>query len=242
MSTLWPITFKGSRMAESLHVRYSILSQIVVFDIMWQYSDYRGLKKHISAIRRWQEGLQPLPPSTLDAKDSRSEVRHKSRVSWSASEHGDKIPNRRRLSMPTFTRSRPNSQSQAIPLYAILLTLPPIHIAFFTLLDNELAKIDGFYLEREKEAQARSRALQNQLRELKDHRKVFYVSWLIFLLRVRVRSDTTLSKRKHIRTLAPLGRQLWGPTSNSCLDHWWIAQIQYRRRCRRWDSASYYQR
>jgi hypothetical protein len=106
--------------------------------------------------------------------------------------------------MPTYTRSRPNSQSQAIPLYAILLTLPPIHLAFFTHLDNQLAKIDGFYLEREKEAQARSRALQNQLRELKDHRKIFYVSGLTFLLQV----DTTLSKRKHIRTLAPLGRQL----------------------------------
>jgi ubiquitin len=146
-------------------------------DIVWKHSDYRGLKKRIAAIRSWQEGLEARPPSTVDAKDSNSEVRHKpSRVSWSAYEqYGRKTPNRRRLSMPT-SRPRPNSHQQAVPLYSILLTLPPIHLAFFTYLDRQLEQIDSFYLEREKEAQARSKALEIQLRELKDHRKIFYVS------------------------------------------------------------------
>ena len=62
----------------------------------------------------------------------------------------------------------------------MLLTLPPIHLEFFIYLDRQLAKIDSFYSEREKEAQARSKALEIQLRELKDHRKIFYVRNLSF--------------------------------------------------------------
>jgi len=162
-------------MAEGLHVRYPMLSQsrsVLTCDL-WQRSDYRGLKKHISAIRRWQEGLQSPPPT---ANNSRTEEKHKSHASWSAhDQYGPKSPNRRRLSI---IRSRPNSLQEPIPLYAILLTLPPIHLAFFTHLDCQLEKVDSFYSEREREAQARSRALQNQLRELKDHRKIFYVSGL----------------------------------------------------------------
>src|SRR5882762_6544550 len=171
-------------MAEGLHVRYTMLSQsrsvpTCDLDIIWQRSDYRGLKKHISGIRRWQEGLQSLPPTTPDANNPRTEAKHKSHASWSAhDQYGPKSPNRRRLSIPTHIRSRPNSQQEPISLYAILLTLPPIHLAFFTHLDFQLEKVDSFYLEREREAQARNRALQNQLRELKDHRKIFYVSGL----------------------------------------------------------------
>jgi hypothetical protein len=66
-----------------------------------------------------------------------------------------------------------------LPLYAVLLTLPPIHIEFFTYLDEQLEKIDKFYSEREKEAQARSKALEIQLRELEDHRKIFLVNDLL---------------------------------------------------------------
>lgn len=79
--------------------------------------------------------------------------------------------------MPTYTRSRPNSHIQPLPLYAILLTLPPIHIEFFTYLDEQLEKINSFYLEREKEAQSRSKALDIQLRELEDHRKIFFEAY-----------------------------------------------------------------
>jgi len=108
------------------------------------------------------------------------------------------------------TSMRPHSiiHSQYMPLHSLLPTLPPLHIAFFTYLDKQLEKIDTFYSEREKEAQARSKELEIQLRELKDHRKIFYVSGLTFLFQVCVRPDTMLSKRKHIRTLAPLGQQI----------------------------------
>jgi hypothetical protein len=79
---------------------------------------------------------------------------------------------------PFSTSTRPHSisHSQATPLHALLPTLPPVHITFFKYLDKQLEKIDKFYSEREKEAQARSKELEIQLRELKDHRKLFYVS------------------------------------------------------------------
>jgi hypothetical protein len=83
---------------------------------------------------------------------------------------------RRRPSMVTSARS--HSSLHAMPLHDLLPTLPPIHLAFFTCLDAQLEKIESFYLAREKEAQARSKALQIQLQELKDHRKIFYVSTL----------------------------------------------------------------
>jgi hypothetical protein len=173
-------------------------------------SDYRGLKKRISAIRRWQEGLEPQSSSILDKPDPHAEVgNNPSRGSWSTSEqYGRKQPNRRRLSMPTCTRSRPNSVTQPMPLYAILLTLPPIHLKFFVELDGELEKINSFYSEREKEAQIRSKALQVQLRELKDHRKIFYVSKLTSSLQVRdIRSDLHLSKRNRFLEMVPPGQK-----------------------------------
>ena len=184
-------------MEEGLHVRCSISwsKQDVLHGhlrIVWKHRDYRGLKKRITAIRTWQEGLEPLPQWSVDPKVSSSEVRHKpSRVSWSVDDrYGLKTSHRRRLSMPTLARSRPNSHQQSVPLYSILLTLPPIHIEFFTYLDRQLAKIDSFYSEREKEAQTRNKALEIQLRELKDHRKIFYVSKSIFQLQVRnIHSD-----------------------------------------------------
>lgn len=36
-------------------------------------SDYRGLKKRITAIRRWQEGLDPLTSSSADEGDADNE-------------------------------------------------------------------------------------------------------------------------------------------------------------------------
>lgn len=196
ISIIW-LTFKDSRVEEGLHVRCSISwsKQDVLHGhlrIVWKHRDYRGLKKRITAIRTWQEGLEPLPQWSVDPKVSSSEVRHKpSRVSWSVDDrYGLKTSHRRRLSMPTLARSRPNSHQQSVPLYSILLTLPPIHIEFFTYLDRQLAKIDSFYSEREKEAQTRNKALEIQLRELKDHRKIFYVSKSIFQLQVRnIHSD-----------------------------------------------------
>jgi hypothetical protein len=96
-----------------------------------------------------------------------------------------KPANHRPQLMPFSTSTRPHSisQSQPMPLHVLLPTLPPIHIAFFTYLDKQLEKVDKFYSEREKEAQARSKELEIQLRELKDHRKIFYVSDFLYFSR-----------------------------------------------------------
>jgi hypothetical protein len=96
-----------------------------------------------------------------------------------------KSATRRRPSIPMPTRSN----SSLLPWHIILSTLPPVHIAFFTCLDKQLEKIDGFYSEREKEAQIRSKALELQLRELKDHRKIFYVSILRYVRGLGTKSD-----------------------------------------------------
>ena len=84
------------------------------------------------------------------------------------------------MPLPSSTRPHSTSHPQPMPLHALLPTLPSVHLTFFTYLDKQLDKIDKFYLEREKEAQARSKALEIQLRELKDHRKIFYVSALFY--------------------------------------------------------------
>jgi hypothetical protein len=61
-------------------------------------------------------------------------------------------------------------------LKEILPTLTPTQKKFFDKLDSELGKIESFYLDREKDAHVRSEALRVQLHELRDHRRVFYVS------------------------------------------------------------------
>jgi SPX domain protein involved in polyphosphate accumulation len=60
-----------------------------------------------------------------------------------------------------------------VPLRTLLPTLPAVHLAFFFFLDAQLEKIDHFYSEKEKEARARSRKLENQLKKLEDHRRIF---------------------------------------------------------------------
>lgn len=77
--------------------------------------------------------------------------------------------------IPMSSRSLENPNRPPMTLHTLLPTLPSIHISFFNYLDKQLEKIDKFYSEREKEAQTRSKALEIQLRELKDHRKIFYV-------------------------------------------------------------------
>lgn len=51
-------------------------------------------------------------------------------------------------------------------------------MAFVAKLDQELDKIEKFYLAREQEARDRGQVLRDQLRELSDHRRVFYVRFL----------------------------------------------------------------
>ncbi|KAL1741799.1 EXS family-domain-containing protein, partial [Schizophyllum fasciatum] len=61
----------------------------------------------------------------------------------------------------------------AVPSYAVLLTLlSPAELAFFDMLDAERAKIETFYLAREKELQDRTTQLRGQLHELIDHRRL----------------------------------------------------------------------
>ncbi|PPQ97841.1 LOW QUALITY PROTEIN: hypothetical protein CVT26_012937 [Gymnopilus dilepis] len=64
------------------------------------------------------------------------------------------------------------------PLHEVLAHLTPQEKAFFTLLDSQLDKVESFYMAREKEMLARGRILQQQLEELRDHRKLFQESTL----------------------------------------------------------------
>ncbi|KAF8524329.1 SPX domain-containing protein [Hysterangium stoloniferum] len=50
----------------------------------------------------------------------------------------------------------------------------PVKLEFFAYLDHELQKVDQFYNAREAAATARLSELKDQLRELADHRKLFY--------------------------------------------------------------------
>ena len=60
-------------------------------------------------------------------------------------------------------------------LRELIPLLSPAEAAFFTALDAELDKIEGFFLDREKEFLARGRVLKEQLEELGEHRRLFYV-------------------------------------------------------------------
>lgn len=57
--------------------------------------------------------------------------------------------------------------------------LSPQEQAFFTNLDQELEKIESFYLDREKEMSARTHALGEQISELSIQRKRFHVMFFM---------------------------------------------------------------
>lgn len=58
----------------------------------------------------------------------------------------------------------------SLPLHEILTLLSPQEVAFFTMLDKQLEKVESFYRAREEEMLARGRLLQTQLNELNEHR------------------------------------------------------------------------
>ncbi|KAF8637930.1 hypothetical protein AX17_002551 [Amanita inopinata Kibby_2008] len=62
----------------------------------------------------------------------------------------------------------------ALPLFELYKHLSPQELQFFTSLDTQLEKIDAFYVKRESEMQARSKALHEQLKELNDHRRLIH--------------------------------------------------------------------
>ncbi|KAJ7185647.1 SPX domain-containing protein [Mycena filopes] len=60
-----------------------------------------------------------------------------------------------------------------LSLNALIPLLSPQELAFFAALDNELQKVEAFYVDREKAMKIRTRDLAAQLRELTAHRKLF---------------------------------------------------------------------
>jgi hypothetical protein len=62
-------------------------------------------------------------------------------------------------------------------LAQVLEPMSPVQLEFFNKLNVELSKIESFFIEREAEARVRSLQLLEQLEELKDHRRLFHVTW-----------------------------------------------------------------
>jgi hypothetical protein len=54
--------------------------------------------------------------------------------------------------------------------------MSPIQLEFFNKFNAELSKVESFFIEREAEARERTVQLRGQLEELKNHRRLFYVS------------------------------------------------------------------
>lgn len=82
-------------------------------------------------------------------------------------------------SLETSSGSGPHSRTTnpmaALPLSELLVQLAPQEVAFFAHLDSQLEKVETFFSAREKELLLRTQLLQDQLRELRDHRKLVYV-------------------------------------------------------------------
>ncbi|KAK0474204.1 EXS family-domain-containing protein [Armillaria novae-zelandiae] len=172
------------------------------------YIDYRGLKKRITAIRRWQEGHTSIltppgsealiteSPRTSEESDERTHQGHDIEVS--SSPKVDNSSARNQIQEPS-TKSQKLSSKQgrfgsrlrrgarslranstlhpySIPptLQELRGQLSPEELSFLDALDRELEKIETFYLDREKEMQTRTTALEEQLHELTYHRKLFH--------------------------------------------------------------------
>ncbi|PBK68704.1 EXS-domain-containing protein, partial [Armillaria solidipes] len=189
------------------------------------YIDYRGLKKRITAIRRWQEGhtsiLTPpgseahitespraseesderthhghgseagsspklgdsstrnnvLDPSTKSQKLSSKQGRFGSRLRRGArSLRGTTLrsPQSAYLTLLFLANSTLHPYSIPPTLQELRGQLSPEELSFLDALDQELEKIETFYLDREKEMQIRTTALEEQLHELTYHRKLFH--------------------------------------------------------------------
>ena len=73
--------------------------------------------------------------------------------------------------------------SANLPLHKIITQLTtPQELAFLSMIDAQLDKVESFYLAREKEMVARSFVLRNQLEDLKDHRDAFVCHFLFLSL------------------------------------------------------------
>jgi SPX domain len=74
-------------------------------------------------------------------------------------------------SAASFSSTNPPTLAQ------VLEPMSSFQVEFFNKLNAELSKIESFFIERESEARVRSLQLRGQLEELKDHRRLFHVTW-----------------------------------------------------------------
>ncbi|KAF8322826.1 SPX domain-containing protein [Cantharellus anzutake] len=126
-----------------------------------------------------------LPPALQDPADGR--VPTSSGQDWQTDPRNT---SRRRLSLSaqisTYFRVSPanarhrastttgTSVQRTYSLNEIYHTLPPPELRFFDILDKELDKVEKFYLEKLEELVIFSSLLNEQLRELEAHRKVYH--------------------------------------------------------------------
>ena len=100
-----------------------------------------------------------------------------------------------------------------LPLYKVITQLTPQELAFFSMIDAQLDKVESFYLAKEKEMVARSCVLLNQLEDLKDHREMFVCHFLFSL--VWVINNSMVDIRKPIPKKGRPQARAWVP--ESCL-------------------------
>lgn len=116
----------------------------------------------------------------------------------------------RRFSAVGLASLSNGERAKVLPLHELMTHLGPLEIAFFTLLDAQLDKIDSFYTAREQEMMQRGKVLEEQLQELTEHRKLYLaanakVPWAAALahalrptaIQLKVTRTISLSQSKH---------------------------------------------
>ncbi len=81
-----------------------------------------------------------------------------------------------------------NGPFTPMPLHELFPHLSSTEKLFFAALDHELEKIEAFYEKQEKALQEHTQMLKEQLNELAEHRKQFYVS--PFRLRLQIDAES----------------------------------------------------
>ncbi|KAJ7269845.1 SPX domain-containing protein [Mycena rebaudengoi] len=104
-------------------------------------------------------------------------IRQWTNNSQSRQVHGDGMPSspvsRIAKSFSQFVNPMRRHPYSELSLNSLMLLLSPPELAFFSVLDAELQKVESFYLEREKAMQLRTRDLEAQVNELNEHKKLF---------------------------------------------------------------------
>ncbi|KAF8306714.1 SPX-domain-containing protein [Clavulina sp. PMI_390] len=109
---------------------------------------------------------------------------------------------RRRASTRTGLPSSGNSRTDTLD--EVYHALTPVEAHFFEVLDEELYKVENFYLEREKEAMIFSSLLHEQLKELQVHRRIYHASQYASHLWAPLDALATMTKvLPHVPPIAP---------------------------------------